>query len=808
MKNSRRHVLLLRYSNPPNYEALTTPQKSSLLFTYTGNRMIPFFVSKLFKLITGICFFMLSFHATAQQQNNHWIFGYGAKVRFTGGVPNGALFSSIQSNEACASVSDPHTGDLLFYTDGVKIWNTNNILMPNGSGLFGGLYGSNSQGPIIVPFPENSSKYYVFTPDELEFDTPVFSYTGIHYSVVDMTLDGGLGDVVPGQKNILLSGDSITEKMTIIKSDAIRGYWLISHSFPGNKFYAYKINSCGLDTVPVISSVGTPLVPDPFDFRLQGYGTFKANPAGTLLGNPINGTEIIEFFDFDNATGIFSNPLKIRVPDNSPTTPPLLKWGTCFSPDGSKFYFTNTASVYQLDLTIYDSLSVASSLSLINTPAFPVFHIEQAPNGKLYVAMGNVNRLDEISQPNNLGAACAYINNSVNLFGTCQLSLPAIVPDRIFQIPKMNFAYNCTTRQLTASIVGIVADSINWNMGVPGSNLSGNPVTYTYADSGWVTITANINGACYSVSSDSVFQVSDCFCTNTSATINVTSCELYISPGGKFYDVTGTYLDTISNAAGCDSLLTINLLVTGFPLATASATPSTCNLINGTATASATGGGGTYNYTWSNGATGSLISGLAEGTYTVSVTDQNGCPAQAQVSVGNIPAADVRVIASDTLILLGDTVKISVLNGDNYLWTPSAGLNCTDCASVLAFPSRNTTYFVTGKDAAGCVYSRSVTIVVDIVCNELFVPDIFSPNGMGNPENEKICVYSNCIKEMTFGIYNRWGELIYLTSDINACWDGTHKGVTAMTGVYAYRLFVEQLDGNKIERTGKITLTK
>jgi gliding motility-associated-like protein len=310
------------------------------------------------------------------------------------------------------------------------------------------------------------------------------------------------------------------------------------------------------------------------------------------------------------------------------------------------------------------------------------------------------------------------------------------------------------------------------------------------------------------VSSDSVFQVSDCFCTNTSATINVTSCELYTSPGGKFYDVSGTYLDTISNAAGCDSLLTINLLVTGFPLATASATPSTCNLINGTATASATGGGGTYNYTWSNGATGSLISGLAEGTYTVSVTDQNGCPAQAQVSVGNIPAADVRVIASDTLILLGDTVKISVLNGDNYLWTPSAGLNCTDCASVLAFPSRNTTYFVTGKDAAGCVYSRSVTIVVDIVCNELFVPDIFSPNGMGNPENEKICVYSNCITEMTFAIYNRWGELIFLTNDVNACWDGTHKGVTAMTGVYAYRLFVEQLDGNKIERTGKITLTK
>jgi gliding motility-associated-like protein len=90
----------------------------------------------------------------------------------------------------------------------------------------------------------------------------------------------------------------------------------------------------------------------------------------------------------------------------------------------------------------------------------------------------------------------------------------------------------------------------------------------------------------------------------------------------------------------------------------------------------------------------------------------------------------------------------------------------------------------------------------------LFVPDIFSPNGIGNPENEKLCVYSNCIKSMNLGIYNRWGELIFSTDNQNDCWDGTHKGVSVMTGVYAYRLFVEQFDGEKIEKSGVITLTR
>jgi gliding motility-associated-like protein len=296
---------------------------------------------------------------------------------------------------------------------------------------------------------------------------------------------------------------------------------------------------------------------------------------------------------------------------------------------------------------------------------------------------------------------------------------------------------------------------------------------------------------------------------NVSSTTNVSACTSYVWNGIN-YDSSGSYTKFFANgsAAGCDSTALLNLVITGLPAATATSTPGTCGLSNGTASVTATGGSGTYTYAWSNGAAGIFNTSLAEGSYTVTATDQNGCSAQAQVNVAAIPPVNVLVTASDTLIQYGDSVNLSVQNGVDYNWTPSTGLSCSNCSTLIAKPLKNTTYFVTGKDTNGCAYSRSVTIVVEIICNELFVPDIFSPNGIGNPENEKLCVYSNCIKEMTFAIYNRWGELIFLTNDVNACWDGTHKGSEAITGTYVYRLYVEQLDGQKVEKAGTITLTK
>ena len=78
-----------------------------------------------------LCTFLLAFQAQGQLQNNNWTFGYGARVNFSGASPVASM-SSISSNEQCATVSDPVTGQLLFYTDSRNVWNANNQVMPKG----------------------------------------------------------------------------------------------------------------------------------------------------------------------------------------------------------------------------------------------------------------------------------------------------------------------------------------------------------------------------------------------------------------------------------------------------------------------------------------------------------------------------------------------------------------------------------------------------------------------------------------------------------------------------------------------------
>ena len=127
-----------------------------------------------------------------QLQNNNWIFGYGARVNFSGPIPVGSSNAAINSNESTASVSDPSTGQLLFYTDGLKVWDANNDVMPNGSNLLGGFFNSCTQGALIVPFPEDNQRYYLFTLEELEAQSiNPLADNGLRYSIVDMTLNGG-----------------------------------------------------------------------------------------------------------------------------------------------------------------------------------------------------------------------------------------------------------------------------------------------------------------------------------------------------------------------------------------------------------------------------------------------------------------------------------------------------------------------------------------------------------------------------------------------------------------------------------------
>jgi gliding motility-associated-like protein len=458
-----------------------------------------------------------------QLQNNNWIFGYGARVNFSGPIPVGSSNAAINSNESTASVSDPSTGQILFYTDGRKVWNANNDVMPNGSNLLGGFYNSCTQGALIVPFPEDDQRYFLFTLEELEAQSVnPLADNGLRYSVVDMTLNGGLGDVQVAAMNTLLATD-LTEKLIVIRSTEIQGFWVIAHKKNANEFLAWKIDACGVTAQPVVSTVGSIFAISPFFGTYEAWaGAMDASPDGNRIGMPIDWSDRLEFFDFNKTMGVVSNPLTVNVTDDS--TPPFLrKYGACFSPDGSKFYYTNINSVYQLDLSTYNSAAIASSITLIYSPtvepnSYPCFQIEQAPNNKLYVAIGNAGRLDEISNPNSLGLGCGYVINAVSFNpATCQLGLPAQVPLGGFAASS-NITFSpdsCLQSDISFSIATTSPiNQISWNFDDPSSGANNsssslNP-SHQFSEIGSYQITAIVEFDCYTETLTQNITLVDC----------------------------------------------------------------------------------------------------------------------------------------------------------------------------------------------------------------------------------------------------------------------------------------------------------
>jgi gliding motility-associated-like protein len=192
------------------------------------------------------------------------------------------------------------------------------------------------------------------------------------------------------------------------------------------------------------------------------------------------------------------------------------------------------------------------------------------------------------------------------------------------------------------------------------------------------------------------------------------------------------------------------------------------------------------------------------------VSDANACTAVSSITITGTPAAQITASPAFSSINEGDSVLLTAGGGIAYDWTPSIGLSCSTCADPIAAPAQTTTYSVTGFDANGCsnVATLTVEVKVDIRCNELFVPSIFSPNNAGPQPNDEVCVFSNCIAGMDFAIYDRWGQLVFQTKDPQQCWDGTKDGKELGTGVYTYRLFVKKVNGIEEKKSGSLTLTR
>ncbi|MEI7736880.1 MAG: hypothetical protein WCI49_15535, partial [Ferruginibacter sp.] len=291
-----------------------------------------------------ILFFLLAWltgysYIANAQQGNIWYFGINAGLDFNVTPPRTLTNGAMTTFEGCATICNKK-GQLLFYTDGIKVYDRTHTVMPNGSGLLGN--SSSTQSAIIVPNPGDSNIYYIFTADCAENSF----VNGYNYSVVDMRLNNNLGNITT-QKNISLY-KPCTERLTAVKAANGIDYWVITKGLNNNSFLAYKIDCSGINVTPVISNTGRVHTYDPDKY--VGTGQMKVSPDGRKLSLPILWpVTLVQLFDFDNNTGIVSNA--IDLPDFNPGIGHI--YGLEFSPN-SKLLYVSTVfdnSIHQYDIT-------------------------------------------------------------------------------------------------------------------------------------------------------------------------------------------------------------------------------------------------------------------------------------------------------------------------------------------------------------------------------------------------------------------------------------------------------------------------
>jgi hypothetical protein len=328
-----------------------------------------------------LIFFIFCLNVFSQNRNSIWCFGDSAGVDFSNLSTPQPIHSAAKSRGSAVSVSDS-TGQLLFYAytratiagNTTLIKNRNNQLMQNGNNVVGqGWY----EELTIIPVPGNSSQYYLFSAGVTNSGPQ-----GLYYSVVDMSLNAGLGSVI--LRNVQLQNYYADDCVEAIRHGNGRDWWIISRQWntaPSDTFFVYLVTPFGISS-PTIFNVGTAVNSNIYHF------TFS--PSGNKI-IAVNTQGLIELFDFDRCTGSisFNQTISTVVTSNLP-----YYISGAFSPNERYLYVTAWPAtsyinyLFQFDLqasNIFNSIDTIWSLA---HPYGSVGFLKLAPDNKIYMGFG------------------------------------------------------------------------------------------------------------------------------------------------------------------------------------------------------------------------------------------------------------------------------------------------------------------------------------------------------------------------------------------------------------------------------------
>lgn len=512
---------------------------------------------------------LLTIGLQSQNESNTWVFANNSGLNFNTSSVTALNTSPIMYAFSTACYCDAE-GDLLLYSDGMKIWNGRNEIISGGEALDGDI--GCTQSSLIVPDPSRKDSYYVFAVDKL-YGNAVLD-KGLSYNRVNMSKNGGKGNVEEVNVRLL---EKTPEKITAVRHANGIDYWVITHTWETNSFYVYPITQeDGLHADnPKIINVGSS---HSSQFSKQGY--LKVSQDGQYLVS-VQWEGIVELFSFNAETGNITLESTGNIP---------YAYGVEFSLNGKQLYISTSpdrqsvdeSTVQQFDLTASNPFSTPVIVAHSADTTFA--SLQMGPDRRIYcaqyiTAIDALEHLAVIHNPDRRGAECNFnLLNDIEDPGIALggKKLIAGLPNLVSSYQeKSYFTYDSICYN---NVVGFDIrnkdniDAVTWDFGDPTTgalntstdlaamHVFSAPGTYT------VTVESTFNGASYIYSQPVV--------VNPLPEIDFGSDTIYLFPGA---------IAPLEISEGYTS------------------------------------------YEWSTGSTGNLLLADQPGSYDVVVTDSLGC---------------------------------------------------------------------------------------------------------------------------------------------------------------------------------------
>ena len=693
---------------------------------------------------------------TAQNQANIWHFGKQVTLDFTSGEGVFVKGFPFYSVDASASICDS-AGNFLFSCSAEKIWNRNKQIMPNGDDLIGIVWAS--QGALIVQKPGSDHLYYVFTvggDDE---------YLGLHYSIVDMHLDGGLGDVTE-EKNIPLDvAFDAYEKLTSVRHANDNDIWVITRKFKfhDDRYAAFLLTSSGLSPEVVLSHA-------PDRFYDNNRGNMKVSPDKNYLvaayEEGANNTfeKSFEVCHFNATTGkIEVLYTLVRNAHDCEYRPFAVE----FSPDSKLLYVSyrcyshDAMELYQLDMQyVEDSVQFTQSEIFIGSGL--VNGLQLARDGKIYCAgeFGWHDHLGIIHEPWKRGTACNFEDNAIDLEGLEIFQyLPNVLLDYLY---RFEWEGECARHPITFQ-PNFLPEPANilWRFGDGYASIALWP-EHIYEQAGEYEVFVRVTYPSGRIEETSRM-ITVLESPNPDLGSDTLSCEgaeivliagsdsgMYAWSNGSFGENifsitvsdTGTYWVTVTNSEGCYAKDTIHFgwyEKAVFVENSLVITPTACGGSSGSIAGLQVEGAEPLTFAWYDGnnnliATTLDISNLAVGNYFLHVLDSNACETISEAYTIT-DAGDIEILEVEfTVSHCGqDNGSIQITAGSgagtDLLFSINNGATWQTGNIFAELPAGN--YFVKVSDQGDCetVFENNPVVIENIPGPEI-------TNITTSPEND------------------------------------------------------------------------